>query len=367
MSFQTRIEDYVGTLASADTTFMTDTLTAGARVVADYIVRKSSDKVDLYATDKTDTDGSTGIDVTGGVVISAHKSYYPARRIPVEMKAKALDGDSLHYAISTDPVWFIEKSKGYVLPGGGVLRHFVYPAVTYSDSTISNYPPSAIPAVVLYAAAQYSIRILSDLTTTTIGGISFTSPSLVVPPSSPSFTWTDAVAATVGMTQIGFTDELVFNPPVFTGSYTSMDTALTNQDIELGLGYNQKIQSQLNEYSQNIQKAVADFQKDLQTYQLGLQKAIENARLESQRLTQQAQITTDINLQNEINTLNEQIQEYQAQLAKYQGDISSYGTQIQKEASRIQSILGQYQLQSQNYLQILENLRKEFQLSLESL
>jgi len=366
MSFQTRIEDHVGTLASADTTFMTDVLTDGARVVIDYLVNKGSDKIEIYATDKADA--GSGVDITSGKPFSAHKSNYPARRIPVEMKAKAADADSLHYALSTDPVWYIDKTKAYVLPGGGKVRWIDYPTVLYSDSTVTNYPPEGYDPMVLYASQRYLIRILSDLTTTTIGGITtFTTPTSIVPPASPNFTYTDAIIATVGISQINFTDSLSFTPPVFGGSYTTMDTALGNQDVELAQGYNQKIQSQLGQYSQDLQKAVADFQKDLQDYQLGLQKAIENARLESQRLTQQAQITTDTNLQNEIYTLNEQVQEYQALLGKYQAEVGNYGAQIQKESVRIQSLIAQYQLMSQNYLQILENIRKEFQLSLESL
>jgi hypothetical protein len=366
MSFQTRIEDHVGTLASADTAFMTDVLTDGARVVIDYLVNKGSDKIEIYATDKTDA--GSGIDITSGRPFSAHKSNYPARRIPVEMKAKATDADSLHYAISTDPVWYLDKTKAYVLPGGGTVRWIDYPTVLYSDSTVSNYPPEGYDTIVLYASQRYLIRILSDLTTTTIGGITaFTTPTSIVPPASPNFTYTDAIIATVGISQINFTDSLSFTPPVFGGSYTTMDTALGNQDVELAQGYNQKIQSQLGQYSQDLQKSVADFQKDLQEYQLGLQKAIENARLESQRLTQQAQLTTDGNLQNEINTLNEQVQEYQALLGKYQTEVSDYGVKIQKESARIQSLIAEYQLMTQNYLQILENLRKEFQLSLESL
>src|SRR3990167_2668865 len=247
------------------------------------------------------------------MVISAHKSNYPARRISVEMKAKTIDADSLHYALAGDPVWYLEKTKGYVLPGGGTLRHVPYPTVLYSDSTLTNFPPQGYPAMIRYAGMQYTIRNLTDLTITTIGAISFSAPSSVTPPSAASFTWTDAVAATVGLNIIPFTDSLNFNIPVFSGSYTDMNTALGNQDVELASGYGQKIQSQLNQYSQDLNNAVAQFQKDAQEYQLGLQKAVQNAQLESQRLTQQAQLTTDINMQNEIQTLNEQVQEYRSE------------------------------------------------------
>src|SRR3990167_10430053 len=96
MSFLTNVEDLVGTCS--DTTAVGDFLTAGARIVVDSLALKQSDKLNLYATDKTDA--GSGVDVTGGMVISAHKSNYPARKISVEMKAKTIDADSLHYALA---------------------------------------------------------------------------------------------------------------------------------------------------------------------------------------------------------------------------------------------------------------------------
>jgi len=365
-TFQARIEDHVGTLASADTTFMADVLTAGARLVIDRLADKSSDKIELYAVEKSD--GGSGEGITAGRIISAHKNYQPARRIPIEMKARALDANSIHYALATDPVWFIEMNNGYVLPGGGTLRYIPYPTVTSGLSIIEKYPPEGYDAMILYASVRYMMRILSDLTTSTIGGLSgFSSPLSPAPPALPSFTYVNASAAIVGLAEITFTGTLTFTPPVFGGAYINIKAALGNQDVELAMGYNSELQAQLSQYSQDIQNAVAKFQEDLQEYQSGLQIKIENARLESQKLSQQAQIITDVNLQNAINSLNEQVQEYQALLGKYQIDTGIYGNQIQKESLRIQSLLSQYQLMSTNYLQILENLKKEFQSALESL
>ena len=361
-TFKVRIEDLIG--AVGDDNALSDWLTEGARHVADSI--KRTERLILYATDKTDS--GSGIAITGGRPLSAHKSGYEARLILIGQRAKALDGDSRHYALASDPQWYMDVSKGYVIPGGGTIKWFGYPTVAYGDSTITNYPSEALGTIVLYAAVQGGIRILSDLTTTTLGGITFASGAIdQAAPSVPSFTWTDAQAATVGLSSIPFIDNLSFTPPVFAGSYTSIDTALGNQDIELAAGYNQKVQNQLNQYSQDLQNSVAQFQKDLQEYQLGLQKATQQAQLDSQRLTQQAQLTNDINMQNEIYTLKEQVDEYTAKLGKYQADVSYYGTQVQVETSRVQFLIAKYTSMAQNYLQILENLRKEFQTSLESL
>jgi hypothetical protein len=368
-TFQARIEDYVGVLTSPDTAFMTDSLTEGARIVIDHLASKNSDKLELYATDKVSAGGiGGGAVITGGRAISAHKSNYPARRVPVEMSAQLSDADSIHYALPTDPAWYIDKTKAYVLPTSGTVRWVAYPAVAYSLSALSDFPPEGYSAVVQYAAIQYEIRLLSDLTTSTLGGITASFPSSVGGIlAAPSFTYTDARVDLIGISEITFADTLTFISPVFGGSYSNIDVALSNQDTELAQGYAQKLQTQLQQYSQDLQNAVAQFQEDLQVYQTNFQRVVENARIASQRLSQQAQLTTDINLQNEINSLNEQVQEYQATLGRYNVLTSDYTAQVQKEIGRIQSLISQYQVMSQNYIIILENLRKEFQTSLESL
>jgi hypothetical protein len=361
--FQTRIEDYIGT--QSDTAALSDWLTEGARVVANAL---KPDKLELYAIDKG-TIGVPGsaIDITGGRPIDAHCVGYKAKLYPASEKAMLVDADSIHYAILTSPAWYMESSKAFVKPFG-IVRWFGYPTVTFDVETIVDYPSEALGAIVLYASIQGQIRRLTDLTTITIGNLVFSNISAAItPPATPSFTWTDAVVATVGLSLVSFTDSLLFTPPVFGGTYTDMNTALANQDGALAIAYSQRIQNQLNEYSQDIQNAVAKFQEDLQEYQAGLQKTIENARLESQRLSQQAQLTNDINMQNEIYTLKEQVDEYNALLGRYQGQITYYGAQVQGEVARIQTLMAQYSLMSQNYLQILESLRAEFKISLETL
>lgn len=245
-TFKVRIEDLVG--AVSDDAALSDWLTDGARYVAD---RMRPERLVLYATDKTDTDGTTGVTITGGRILSAHKAGYEARPIPIGMKAKSLDGDSLHYAIATDPAWYMDVSKGYVIPGGGTIKWFSYPTVAYGDSTITGYPSEALGAIVLYGAIQGQSRKISDLVSTTMAGISFSTAALPTSPADPTFTYTK---------------------PTFGGVYTDMATALSNQDVELAQGHGSKINIYLQQFGADIQNELNEFNADVQEYQSTLAK-----------------------------------------------------------------------------------------------
>jgi len=220
-TYKERVEDYIGTFS--DTDALDDWLTEGARIV---IERLKPEKLAIYATDKTDPDGTTGIALTGGRPLSAHKSGYEARLVPKGMSAAIADGDSIHYALATDPAWYIDLEKGYVFPGGGTVKWFAYPAVAFDDEIISNYPPQGYPAIALYASIQGQLRNITDLMKTTLGGISFSEPSPISAPAAPSFTWTDAVIGIYSATTLGTTATLpTYTKP--TVALSSIPDALT--------------------------------------------------------------------------------------------------------------------------------------------
>jgi hypothetical protein len=250
----------------------------------------------LHATDKTDTDGTTGIAITSGRPLSAHKAGYEARLIPIGQKAKSLDADSLHYALATDPAWYMDATKGYVIPGGGTIKWFGYPTVAFGESTITNYPSEALGAVVLYAAIQGQSRKISDLVATTMAGITFTVANTLPIIAVPSFTYTK---------------------PTFSGVYTDIATALTNQDVELAQGHGNKISLYLQQYG--------------------------------------------VDIQNELNEFNADVQEYQATLAKYNAEVGAYQAEVQKEVGRIQSLIQQYVSMYQGYFELLKSLKEELE------
>lgn len=281
MSFQTRIEDLIGTVG--DTSAESDWLTAGARFVVDYLSKTNSPKLEIWATDKTDADGTTGVAITGGVPLSAHKSGYEAIRVPIGLSAQIADADSLHYAIATSPKWYVDSTKAYVKPGGGTIKWFGYPTVAYGDSAISNFPSEAYNAVVLYAAILGQSRIISDLVKTTMDGISF-SLSQTLP--------------TVG------TASLVYTKPTFSGVYTDIATALGNQDVELAQGHGTKISLYLQQYGADIQNELNEFNSQVQSWE----ETLKGYGIEIQEY--QAEV------QKEVGRIQSVIQQY---VSMYQG------------------------------------------------
>ncbi len=366
-TFLVRVQDYIGdTGATADTAFITDVLTEGARVVGE---KFRPERLAIYATDKTDADGSTGIAITAGRPLSAHKAGREARLIPMGMSAAIADADSIHYAIATDPAWYIDLTKGYVLPGGGIIKWFGYPAVAHGDSTISNYPPQGYPAVAIYAAIQGQIRNITDLVKTTLGGLSFTTPTAITAPTAPSFTWTDAVIGTWAATTLGTTaTPPTYTKPTQTFDVTQFEAFLeTNEDSELADRQLGRLQHEMSEYQLDIQNELNEFQKDLAVYQGVIQQEIKQADITSNEIIASAKDGTELNKFNELQTLAEQVQEYQAVLGKHQSDVQNYASQVGAEAQRMQVVIQQHTATYTGYFEILKNLKEEFNRSIETL
>src|SRR5574343_250876 len=254
-TFKVRVEDRIGDVG--DDAALSDWLTAGGRYITNLLPPQ---RIEKFTT--TLTDSGSGVSITTSRVLSAHKAGYNAVLVPSGLAAQVADSASIHYAGTTDPVFYILNGLAFVKPGGGSVIAMAYPTVAYGDSTITAFPADLDEAVVLYASIQGRIRQLSDLAMTTIGGITFVTPVIPLPPASPSFTYTPgtytnanydpaiyikALIDTISATTVSFTDTLSFVPPVFTGIYTNTDTALTNQDIELASGHLSKVATQLNE------------------------------------------------------------------------------------------------------------------------
>jgi len=277
-TFQVRVEDYTGTIG--DTAALSDWLTEGARIMVD---RFKPERLELDATDKTDAGGDAGVSIVDGRALFAHKSNYPARRISVAEKGGATASGSIHFAETKSPVWFTSNTKGFVYPSGGTIVWFAYPTVLFGDSTITAFPAEGYAAVVLYAAVQGELRLISDLIDTTMTAISFTFPTEPSAASAPSFTFTSPTSA---------------------ASYTNIETALTNKDPELAAAEGGKLNLQIQEYGTDIQDQLAVYKEAVDEYQGTLGKF--NADLASYA----AQVTEEV---QRVSTL---IQQY---VAQYQG------------------------------------------------
>ena len=364
-TFQVRVQDYIGgTGATTDTDALNDWLTEGARLATD---KFKPERLAIYATDKTD--GGSGIAITAGRPLSAHKSGYEARLVPVGMKAVIADGSSIHYAIATDPAWYIDSTKAYVLPSGGTVKWFAYPTVAYTESTISNFPPQGLPVVVLYTSIQGQIRNINDLIKTTIGGLAFTTPLDLSETAAPSFSWTDAVAGTYTATSIGAVPSApTYTKPTQTFDVTQLENFLeTDEDVELSQAQLGRLDHEIKEYQLDIQNELNEYNQELAVYKATLEHNLETARVTQEKVLKEASDTTELNKFNELQTLAEQVQEYQAVLGKHQSDVNNYAAQVSAEAQRLQLVIQQHTTTSAGYSEVLKNLKEEYNRSLETL
>lgn len=156
-------------------------------------------------------DGSSGVTTSGHRIIGAHRSGYPAKFIASTQKAFYADANSMYYATAKFPIAYLEKEKGYVLPGGGILCGVPYTAVSNGDTAITNFPDQLDPAVVLYAAIQRRVQQI-QAASIIAGNLSWVPPIQPSVPADASYSYTDAVVGTIASTSIA----PLSTPPTFT-------------------------------------------------------------------------------------------------------------------------------------------------------
>ncbi len=171
MAFSGQVEDYIGTFS--DTAALTEWLTAGAKKIVDLLPLQTVEKFTADLTAAADD----GIATTGHRVIRAHKSDYNARKIWGGLVAQAGDSDSIHAATSTDPVYYEENGIGFVLPGGGTIIGMAYPTVAYTATSITKFPLEYENAVILYAAIQGCLQLISTSAANVLSNVSYTKPT----------------------------------------------------------------------------------------------------------------------------------------------------------------------------------------------
>lgn len=403
MSVKTDIEGLIGTIS--DNNLVSLWATSGARFLIKLVPRE---RLEIYASALTDS--GSGIDVTNSLVLRGHKSNIGARVIPPELASQSVNSSSIHYAQASDPIMYIQQGKAYIKPSGGTVIAVNLPSVTYSDTTIANFPPDLYYGVILYGAIQGRIYQLNSIITE-INSLTINIPTIPTAPNSPAFIYTDANVGTISSTTISFTPTIdsfvsdilptsvLFTPNInynnvtFGGSYTNFDTAIGNDDIELATAHLNKVNTQLDEmqkklldalnefnktseYDKNnlnqaisesqltqqrlIQEKLNEFNKTLEYDRNNLQKAISEAQLTQQRLITAAQLQTDVNLKNEALKLEQQVSQYRSELELYANQINSYAQEIQSNIAVFNAELNEKTTKLGVYMNGLQALRNEF-------
>jgi uncharacterized coiled-coil DUF342 family protein len=183
--------------------------------------------------------------------------------------------------------------------------------------------------------------------------------------------------------------------PILSVSYADFNTAMANGDIELAQSYLSQIQTELSEYQAESQTAINEFTalnarrydssinhainkvdaylkrlqdiasradsvalqneakqlekqvstyrlsldrytQDLNKYQADVQKLVQATQIELEQLRANAQLETDVNVQNEARTLEAQISEYQSYLSLYQAGLNEHQIEVQKAITQAQ-------------------------------
>lgn len=367
-TFQARIEDRIGTQSDVDA--LSDWLTEGAKFITNLLPYERMEKFSAPLTA-----GILGISVAAHRILRVHKSGYGARRVDAGLAAAIVDADSIHKALTTDPVWYIIDGLVYIHPSGGTVIAMAYPTVLYNATTITDFPADLIEAVILFASIQGRLRQMSDLTNLTLGVLTIRE---IISPSSlgaPSFSWTpvtysdavysiadyipalysdaeyvsaaysaasavDAAISNIMPVTVFFNDVLEYIPPVFGGSYTGTDTSLGNQDIDLSTAHLNKIQTQLGQMEKELLNSLNSFNKDKGEFDAKLQIAISEAQLAQQRVTEEARNIIELNKFNEQQTLQAALtnaqQTSQIDLANRQAELQ---TQLANNAKELEAAL----------------------------
>jgi len=130
--------------------------------------------------------------------------------------------------------------------------------------------------------------------------------------------------------------------------------ANSNKDLTNWQNYNVIL---LQKYTQDIQNESLNFNSANVKFQADLQRKIENARFALQTIQLNAQLETDVNKQNELQTLQAEIQEYVNALQKYSLELQKYQITVSKEVQEWQV---NYTLDLNNWQQYNGALLQQF-------
>ena len=354
--------------------------------------------------------GGGGASVTTAKILHVHKSGVKAREVNPADKTLISNTSSIFKPSSNDPKYYRENGKIHVLPDGGTVVAVNYPNVVYTSQTISGVPKDIEYIIVLGAAVKGRMfqldvlrRTVDTLTLPSLDvsklqvllapspvitdiSISATAPSFTAPPS-PNIATLDLSSYDAELNNIhnktneeitiqNYEMDALPSPPIYdtqsidVGSttintaFSSMKTALDDDDIEKGQGYIQQVTAHVNQMQTNIANATNEFNDANTEYQAKIQKLIADAQAKQSEDASilalardevaviQQKINNDIQeyQNNEIqNKFQEWATSYSNGISKYNSDISLYNANISKEIQQYQ--LNEVQKEMALYIQ----------------
>lgn len=214
MIFKDRIEASAGSIG--DDELLQQYVDESVRLV---IGELPEDVLLPLATDYTDPDGTTGVDLTGVRIIKAHKAGYPARRVEASLL------DRLTNETNGYPVFYVSGNTGHVLPDGGIITGIEYFSALISASTVSGVPPQVVDLVINRASQLCVDYLMAKARADTVTDITLPSPPSAVASPSISYSAASAVAPTA-VTIANLPTAPVYTAPTL-GSKPSVPTVST--------------------------------------------------------------------------------------------------------------------------------------------
>ena len=162
MTFIEQVEDLIGDQGSGLDEAILQYLTASAREVQSIL--PIGIKLRLGST--TTVSDSNGFTLDDKEVVNIERNGFSMTEVPVGRKADIVDSNSLLFATSRTPVYFIQGTTLFSKPdptGDEPVKVYSlsYPTIGSSDTTITNMPSTAYYAVVIGAAIKFLQNVLN--------------------------------------------------------------------------------------------------------------------------------------------------------------------------------------------------------------
>ena len=310
-SFEQRVESLTQLALTSSSSPSQSDITQYLRDAVKDIVRKSisygGNALHMFAKKETIT-ASTGVTSDGGYVLSVLRHdgtvLNPARQVPMDIKGRVTDTDSLFFASKYNPVYYVEEDKIYIKPDPtsssndyGEVVHISYdPALNYASLDIANFPNNSEYLVVLYAAAMCCLA--------KAGNIHSSLPTIPDFSTIPSINYDD----------VGLPAPPIFFPPGLDFSLNDVFTKLNDEDIEMADKHLDLVEKNLQKFNDQMTSAQNDFSNKFKIYEKELDIKLQNA---------------DKNAQNQLNHFSAKVKEFESDLQNYTQQVNTYHMEYQ--------------------------------------
>mgnify|MGYP003133589854 CR=1 FL=1 len=268
-TFSVQVQDLVGTFS--DEAALDQWMSDGAKEIINLLpshLLKLCTTTDTYTSQAVGSESSAAT-LNTGKILSVFAGNYEARLIPNSKKHKAANNKSIEYAVSTNPVYYVEGNYLNSLPSGlsCVYEEVQYPTVDASaDTAISAISLTGVtvtkanPASFTKASHGLSVGDTVHLSNfqemTELNGMS---TQVATTPDGNTFTLEGIDSTNYGSAEStggnvlkkgAFPDEAEYLVVLYTAIKAVEQMLATNEDLEL---YTPMLQNLKVDYSQGIE------------------------------------------------------------------------------------------------------------------